>query len=437
MHQNRYTDFGVNLLSSSSAIDYKHKFRKKDEELSIDATYAYTNFDKKQNYITMESPDYLSPSVPNFGPIYENSPANGYNSTVNVWADYTDPLFTKNGKLGAGFKSQIYNYYSNNNPLIDSVGLYGPNNYETDYSLLSKYNYQQQIHAAYLNWNDQVGKFGYQVGLRVEDAIYNGSGELATSGVHDTSFHNSFFNFFPSAFISYQLNDKQSIYLTYTHRTSRPGFMQLLPFVDLSNPGTVSVGNPALIPEFIDNVELSYSRSDKRGDNLLASVYYNYTHNLIEKVTLDTGAAKYGAPASDLLAIPVNIASGTTYGVEGTGHVQIIKIWDATININLFENQLIAGNSLPELTNNSGFTWFGKVNTTLKLPKNFSIQVNGNYESPKIITQGTLRETYWVDVALKKSFWKNKGMLVLNCSDIFNTHTNYTTYNLTLLLRND
>ena len=428
-NQNRYTDFSVGLLSLSSAVDYKHKFKKKDEELSIDATYANTDFHRKQNYVTKNYPDSTA------NPILESSPSTGYNRTVNVWADYTDPLFTKNGKLGLGFKSQFYDFHSDNDPVVDSVGI-DPDRTKphTDFNLLSKYYYSQQIHAAYVNWNDQLGKFGYQAGLRFEDAIYNGNGELASNGsAHDTSFHNSFFNFFPSAFISYQLADQQSIYLNYSRRTNRPGFMQLLPFVDLSNPGTVSTGNPALIPEFINNIEFSYSKADKKGNNFIASMYYAYTENLIEKVTLpltDSEAAKYGVSKSDLKAIPVNIASGTTYGLEGTGHFQLLPIWDATVNVNFFENQLIVPKIDSYLANNSGFTWFGKINTNLKLPKNFSFQVNANYESPKVITQGTLKESYWIDVALKKNFWKNKATLVVNCGDIFKTRVTYTTYNL-------
>jgi outer membrane receptor protein involved in Fe transport len=424
-HQNKYTNFAVDLFSVSSAVDYKRKFKKKDEELSIDATYATTAFNRTQDYVTN---DYSIPVIT------EHSPATGSNSTFNAWADYSDPLFTKNGKLGLGVKSQFYNFTSNNNPKVDS----GSGNYVTDYNLLSIYNYSQQIHAAYVNWNDQLGKFSYQAGLRAEDAIYNGSGELASSGSpHDTSFHNSFVNLFPSAFVSYQLANQQSIYLNYSRRTNRPGFMQLLPFIDLSNPGTVSTGNPALIPEFINNVEFSYSKSDNKGNNFILSAYYAYTQNLIEKVTTPLTAeqaAQYGVSQSNLLAKPVNIASGTTYGVEGTGHFQILPIWDATVNLNFFQNQLIIGNGDTSLTkylsNNSGFTWFGKVNTNLKLPKNFSFQVNANYESPKVITQGTLKETYWVDVALKKNFWKNKATLILNCSDVFNTHKTVTNYNL-------
>ena len=420
--QFRISNFAVNIFSLSSSLDYKRKFKKKDEELSVDATYAHTDFNRTQDYTTVNTPDLST------NPIIEHSPATGSNSTANVWADYTDPLFTKHGKLGLGFKSQFYNFTSSNNPLVSNAG----GAYVPDYTLLSDYNYSQQTHAVYANWNDQLGKFSYQAGLRVEDAVYDGNGLLASNGPgKDTSFHNSFFNFFPSAFVSYQLANQQSIYLNYSRRTNRPGFMQLLPFVDLSNPGTVNTGNPALIPEFINNIEFSYSKADNRGDNYILSAYYAYTENLIEKITTPLSAeqaAHYGVPQSDLLAQPVNIASGTTYGLEGTGHFQIIPIWDATLNVNFFQNQLIVPKADSLLSNNSGFTWFGKINTNLKLPKNFSFQVNANYESPKVVTQGTLRETYWVDVALKKGFWKNKATLVLNCSDIFNTHTSFINY---------
>jgi iron complex outermembrane recepter protein len=425
--QNRYTDFGVDLFSSSSAIDYKRKFKKKDEELSIDATYAYTDISRRQDYRTIVAPDSL----------YQHSPAGGHNTSFNTWADFTDPLFTKNGKLGMGFKSQFFNFFSANNPLKHH-GVNGADS--SDYSLLSNYSYSQQTHAVYVNWNDQIGKFSYQAGLRAEDAVYDGNGRFSKDNIQaptDTSFHNSFLSFFPSAFISYQIAEQQSIYLNYSRRTNRPGFRQLLPFVDLSNPSTVSVGNPDLIPEFINNMEFSYTRADKKGNNFIVSAYYAHTANLMEKVTRPITAdeaTKYNVSQSNLYSQPVNIASGATYGLEGTGHFQLLPIWDATVNLNYFQNQLLIGNIdtvyKKYLTDNSGSSWFGKVNTNIKLPKNFSIQVNANYESPKVITQGNLKETYWVDVAVRKNFWKNKATLILNCSDIFNTHVAVTNYNL-------
>ncbi len=418
LYQRRNSSFSGGPFSLSTSVDYKHKFAKKDEELSFDATFANTEMHRTQDYTTY-----------NAGlTTYERAPGNGGNNTFNVWADYTDPLFTKNGKLGMGFKSQFYWFNSSNNPSIDTAGTW-----VMDSAILSNYNYTQQTHAAYINWSDQVGKFSYQLGLRAEDALYDGYGNTPRYA----TFHSSFTNFFPSAFVTYQLPNQQSIYLNYSRRTNRPGFMQLLPFVDLSNPSTVNQGNPGLVPEFINNIEFSYTKSTNKGNNYIFSAYYAYTENLIQKITrplTDTEAKRFGVPSSSLYTSPVNIASGATFGLEGTGHLQFTKIWDATLNLNFFQNELIIGNGNPEftkyLTNNSGFTWFGKVNTSIKLPKNFSLQINGNYESPKVIAQGNLKETYWVDVALRKNLWKNKATLILNCSDIFNTHVFYTDYNL-------
>lgn len=426
--QNKITNFFISLFSVSSAVDYKHKFKKKDEELSIDATYANTNIGKSQNFYTT-SFDSVKHST-----FFSNeyAPGTGTNGSFNAWADYTDPLFTKNGKLGLGFKSQFYWFNTKSNPIIDSQGAPAA----PDISLMSNFNYSQQIHAAYVNWNDQVGKFGYQAGLRFEDAIYDGNGQVPV----DTSVHTSFANLFPSAFISYQLANQQSIYLNYSRRVNRPGFMQLLPFKDFSNPGTVNMGNPGLIPEFINNIEFSYNKTDNKGNNIILSAYYAYTENLIQRVPrLITGTATdsnlgLANYVGTLLSQPINIASGITKGLEGTAHLQLLPIWDATVNANFFYNQLQVGNTDTAyhnyLTNNAGFSWFGKINTNLKLPKAFSLQVNANYESPKVIAQGNLRETYWVDVALRKNFGKNKATLILNCSDIFNTHQLITDYNL-------
>ncbi len=429
LKQDRYTNFSVHFLSLSSAFDYKHKFKKKDEELTANATYSNNDIHRKQEYSTTNFyPSKLDSITSEFKQL---SPATATNSSFTASADYTNPLFTKNGKLGLGFKSQLSWFKSDNSPTVESLLPQAATKFDS--SILATYNYAQQIHAAYANWSNQVGKISYQAGLRLEDAEYNGDGNVPNYA----TFKNNFLNLFPSAFISYQLGHQQSVYVNYSKRTNRPGFMQLLPFKDLSNPGTVSMGNPGLLPEFIDNFEFSYSKSDNKGNNIIFSAYYAFTKNLIQKtprLLSDSEAKSFGVAANSLFAKPINIASGATYGLEGTGHLQFTRAWDATVNLNFFQNNLIIGNIdtayTRYLSDNSGFSWFGKANTSIKLPRNFSLQLNANYESPKVIAQGKLNETYWVDVALRKNLLKNKATIILNCSDIFKTHTLVTNYNL-------
>ena len=411
-HQNRYSEASGGPFSVSSALDYKKKFKKKDEELNADATFAVTTLHREQQYHTIaDSPAERTAILYD---VFQNAPGSGGNSTFNTWVDYTDPLFTKNGKLGLGFKSQLYWFYSSNTPTTDTLG--SPHTpLAVDSTLYAKYNYSQQIHAAYINWSDQLDKYSYQVGLRAENSSYSGTYESRGS----TDLKNNFFNLFPSVFMSYQLGNQQSVYLNYSRRVNRPNFFQLLPAKDLSNPSTISQGNPELIPEFIDNIEFSYNKLDKKGNNLIFSAYYQYTKNLIDKITLKDADSVF-------VAIPKNLASGTTYGFEAIGNLKLTKIWDATVNVNIFQNELIIGKDHPELAANfhdrSGFGWFAKANTSLKLPKGFSLQANGNYESAKVIAQGQTRDTYWIDLALRKNLLKNKATIVINCSDIFKTH---------------
>ena len=412
-HQDRYSYFSGGPLSISSAIDYKHKFKKKDEELSADLTYAYTQMQREQVYQT--STDSAGRVLPN-NPIHQNAPGGGSNGSLNVWADYTDPLFTKNGKLGLGFKSQFYTFNSYNTPTVDSFG----KQQVVDSNLYTKYNYTQTIHAAYVNWSDQLDKFSYQVGLRAETAEYEGVFESRSKA----NLKNSFTNLFPSVFMSYQLGNQQSMYINYSRRTNRPNFFQLLPYRDLSNPSATNMGNPALIPEFIDNIEFSYNKLDKKGNNLIFSAYYQYTKNLIDRY-LTVDPLNPTSPVQ--LFIPVNFNHGTTYGLEAIGNLKLTKIWDATVSGNFFQNKIVRADSLPVTSGNG---WFGKLNTSLKLPANFSLQANANYESRKVVAQGSIKETYWVDLALKKTMLKNKLTITANCSDIFKTHRFINEYQL-------
>ncbi len=395
-------------VSSSTSLDYKHKFVKPKRELTANVTYATTHVNRKQQYQTT---NYNGAGELSGNPIYQNAPGGGGNNSLNAQLDYTTPFLTKNGKLDAGLKTQLFWFNSKNDPIIDSgTGAY------RDYVLYNEYEYTQQTHAAYMSFSDQFGKFNYSIGLRGEYAYYEG--KVATLG--NKTYSNEFINPFPSVFASYKLKPDQSIYASYTRRTNRPFFMQLMPYVDVSNPQDTSAGNPNLKPEFINNTELSYNKQFKKGHNLMASAYYQYTRNMIERYRV------FYANGTTFTQ-PQNLTSGQTYGVELTGKLQLLPIWDATVNFNFFQNEILGTNIDPTL-NNSGFSWFGKANTNVKLPLGFSLQLSGNYEAPKVAAQGKLHEVYWIDAALRKNLMNNKATVVINVSDIFNTKKYTTIY---------
>lgn len=400
-------------LSTASNLDYRHKFKKEKQEITANFNYSISNTRHDQVYITNYE-DYDLPASDYY--MWELAPSVGVNSSINAQADFTTPFWGKNGKLDAGWRSQYFWFRSHNNPL-----LYKPDdNIDTVFNptYYNKFNYLQQNHAAYTSYSNQYGNFSYIAGLRLEYTSYEGKVQRLSKAAAFTPLQTDFLNLFPSAFLSYKLPKDQSLYLNFSRRINRPNFWNMMPFVDLTNPQDTSMGNPFLRPEFIYNTELSYNKLFKKGHNIITSFYYQHTDGMIERYR------RFYADGTSF-SQPQNLNTGLTYGAELIGRLQLLPSWDATINFNIFRNEVQGTNVAPEL-NNSGTAYFAKANTNIKLPAGFSLQLNGNYESPKILAQGTLSEVYWVDAALRKNLLKNKATLVLNVSDIFNTRK-YTT----------
>ena len=143
----------------------------------------------------------------------------------------------------------------------------------------------------------------------------------------------------------------------------------------------------------------------------------------------------------------INANSSYVTGLELIGRNKITKFWDVTSNLNLFTSKIDLANQ-PDPDQFPSY--FIKINNTIRLPKNFSIQVSGDYQS-KIISspggnggggggrsgggggmgmfgggmsaaQGYIRPNYGVDAAIRFEFLKErKASVSLNVNDIFRT----------------
>src|SRR5690606_22847903 len=89
-----------------------------------------------------------------------------FDRSYNIQTDYTLPI-GKAGKIEAGYRSQIR--LAENTAFSDQFNnLTG--DYEVNYALTNEFNSKDQVHALYFNYQNQVNNFGYQVGVRAEDA---------------------------------------------------------------------------------------------------------------------------------------------------------------------------------------------------------------------------------------------------------------------------
>src|SRR5205814_873482 len=107
------------------------------------------------------------------------------------------------------------------------------------------------------------------------------------------------------------------------------------------------------------------------------SVYYKHSNNLITRYldseTINTKTLYINSY--------VNAESSWNYGVELTSINNIKKWWDVTTNLNLYNSKINTSNVPNAIQQDAILSWFGKLNSNFKLPKSFTIQVSGNYQS--------------------------------------------------------
>ncbi|MEJ7739399.1 MAG: TonB dependent receptor [Chitinophagaceae bacterium] len=421
----------------------KHLFPKEGEELSVDANYFSGQNENRSFYTTNYYSGGAGTAVT--GTERQRILGSGNDQNIILQTDYVNPLsatFKLETGLRAAFRSRENN---NNNYLFSDLA----NDYVLIPSATSNYKNNDNVYAAYASITSSIKNFGYKIGLRAESSNY--SGELTGSG---QKFSYTYpVSLFPSIFLSQKLKNSQQLQASITRRVNRPNFFQLMPFVDYTDPLNITKGNPDLVPEFTSSMELSYSKTFKRNNTFLASLYYKKTDNLITRY-LDKGINPITGQEA-IINTYINANSGQSYGTELTTQIFATTWWDFTANVNLYNSKINTGEA-KDASQNNMWSWFGKFNNNFKLPANFSMQLSAMYQSKTNLTpgggggfggppgarggsgggpgggggfgqaqsasQGYIQSYYAVDIAVKKSFLKNNAAsATLSFSDIFRT----------------
>ena len=427
----QFQNLGTSLL-------YKHLFTDEGDELTADVNF---------NAIKSEFDGYYRTQYNDGSPSEQTQTGGVSQQLFTSQVDYVNKLNDKN-KLELGVRAALRNYTSEyENFRKDTAGVY-----QELTSLQVNYSYFDQVYAAYGTYSRDAGSWKYQFGLRAESSNYKA--ELA-----DTSFAFTIqypISLFPSAYITRVISDKEDIQLALNRRINRPGFMQLSPFTDYSDSLNVSRGNPSLRPEFTHSAELSYQNNFSKRNTFIASLYYRYQTN----VTVRQQFEEYNDVMGDVILVTsyYNAAHSTASGLELVLRTSVTKWFDITANLNLYRSTIDGTNIDSTLTNTVNSYWT-KINTTFKLPKNFTFQLNGDYSSRKALevgssergggggqggggfggggmggfgnnnntAQGYVRPTYSLDASIRKDFFKDKSLTVsFSIQDILRTRVNYT-----------
>lgn len=391
--------------NNNTNINFRHTTNKQNEELTAYISYSDNRGNNNSRYYTL----YQKPGSGAENPDQQSNTGRSRNRFWNMQTDYTTPL-GKKGKFEAGLKGTSQNNENDYNALLFN---WNTQQYEKSEQLSNTYEYRQDIYAGYANMAGAIGNLGYQVGLRVEQARLKGY-----SFSRDTSVDNRFFNVFPSVFLKYNLpnNQNQSLIFNYATRVDRPDFNDLLPYTNNSDPQNLRMGNPDLQPSLTHKFEMNYSRyfPDSR-DFLNTGVYYSQANDDIDRIsTLDTTT---GVTTTK----PMNLATDVDWGGTFTYQLHIFRWWDVTSNLNLEYSRLTGPDNMASISNEY-LTYGVNVNSNLRLPARFNIQLQGHYRSPRVLPQGTFKAMNGMDLGIRKEMLKNNALAIsLNISDILNT----------------
>jgi len=390
-------------------LDFSQKFKKPREELTFNFGFSKGSND---SYQVFDTEIYNQNGQTVVLPLAINSNNGiGNDKNYNIQTDYTLPI-GKAGKFETGYRSQIR--FSDNNTLARVLNNTS-GNYDLDYLVSNDFNSKDQVHAIYANYQNQIKNFGYQFGLRGENATLNTSSGAYSAGndVLYTPGKVAYTRLYPSVFLTQKLKGEQQVQLSYSRRVNRPRGWDTNPFLDTSEPLNYRQGNPNLKPEDVHAYEFSYNKYWPKV-TFISSVYFRQTNDVIQRVR--TAPDEEGIT----LTTPENLTSEKSTGLELIGKIDVLKAWNFTANVNLFQSNI---KGVPEygIVESSGFSWDANVTNNIILPYRITLQIKADYRAPQVVALGKRNAMYGVDAGAKYDFPNKKSSLSLNVRNVLDS----------------
>ncbi|MBO9201667.1 MULTISPECIES: outer membrane beta-barrel family protein [Niastella] len=386
------------FFNYSTNLNYKHTFDSAGRELTVDLDYmGYSN--SAQNTLYTSIYDNWGNSLGNLT-LYGDIP--GLINIYSIKSDYVHPL-KNNLRLDAGIKlSDVKNdnevkYQRNDN------GTWQPDNRSNHFI------YRENINAGYVSLNKKWKKWSAQVGFRIENTIAKGN-QVTT----DSSFTRNYTNLFPTGYINYEVNKKHAFTLSYGRRIERPNYQDLNPFIWFLDSLQYRQGNPYLLPQYANNIELRHTLNGK----FTTTINYTVTDDVISQLLKQNTEKRITYLTTD------NVARLKNIGLAINAPFSPLKGWNVNLFVNVFNNRYegiyynsYTGNNDPiDLSYTSASV---NVSNNFSFKKGWSAEVSGWYRG-KTIEQLTIAEPmYFMNLAGQKLVMKGKGTVRLNIRDPF------------------
>ena len=381
------------------SLDYRKKYKEKGRSLTGRISYQ-DNGETEQSILT----NRLYQSGKSLANITrEQRSTNDENETRTIaQIDYKHPI-GKDTKIEIGGQTSLRNI-KNDFEVSEKEG----EQFIEIADRTNDFNYDEDVHAAYLIYGTKIKKWSYQVGLRSEYSIVK-TALLQTDEVNDRDY----FGLFPSAFVNYDLPKGQSLQVSYSRRIQRPRFWDLNPFFSFTDERNFFAGNPNLDPEYTDSYEVQYIKIWDSG-NIGGSIYYRHTEDARQRIK------EVDPTEGTSITIPVNLSTEDNIGLETLFSYSGVDWLRLDGNANFFRAQS-RGEFNGQNFDVDTYSWTGRLTSRFTFWDGADFQVRTNHRAGRATQQGTRDAITSFDLGFTKDLLNKNLTLTLSVRDLLNS----------------
>lgn len=325
-----------------------------------------------------------------------NAPAtyNIYTGTV----DYTKN-FNKLSKLETGLKYTFTDNVSHQTADTFEDGAWVPKQ-----DVLKELGYKEKIYAGYVNFNQQLGDFSLQMGLRAEKSTYS-----VVNGIDS-----SYFNLFPNVRLDYKLNQDYTTSLSYAKNINRPSYESLIPYELFIDNYTSRRGNAFLRPEYAHSFSWN-------------QLYKKYSLNLsyTRRVDAISDLIIYDEPNLKFIETKANFMAQQLFTASFSFPIKLTSWWSMNNRAAIYQ-QIV---KVPAVFEANGVEKRSKANVTFntmssfKFGAGFTSEISAYYSSASIYSIYNMSAFSNVSMGVRKTLLKDRASIKLEATDIF--YNNY------------
>lgn len=392
-----------NRNNINTNINYSYTDKNSGKSLVVDAEYGYYDIQTSQI-----QPNVYLDEAGNF--LFENK----YNivaptriDITSAKADWEQKL--GKGKLSLGAKVSFINT-DNDFSFSDYVG----DKFIIDSFRSNQFKYTENIQAAYGEYFRQFNGVALNLGLRFENTntIGRSIGLQETDGVvsnYDTTFTNSYFNFFPSVGLTFNKNPMNQFTIAYSKRIDRPNYQDLNPFEFKMDDYSYRKGNIKLKPQITNSISISHTYKFMLNTRLEYSHVSNVFAELVDTAGYRLFQTRENLATQDMISL--NISFPFQYRNLST-----------FVNLNSYYSMFKADYGNGRVINLDVFAFNAYGQISYKINNWLSAEVSGWYTTPSV-WQGTFKSIAMggIDAGAQARLFKGKGTLRASVGDVFHT----------------